>query len=214
MKTLSSFFLFLIFTAVALAQTEESNVQFGFGVGMSRDFPIILTEDFESFTLPIDFANFSFLIRGKNFRIEPSLGYYTYSTEGSTEYYPGETYHSEYSTSNFRIGAVIAYNNSSVESMNFYYGIDVGVILISVSSSSSSPYPYPTNQSTDLSRTDFFIGPAIGGEYMFNRYFSLGGEINVNYISVGNLSDGDDESDTTTWLISSRGAIYVRWYVN
>ena len=212
MKTLSSFFLFLIFTAFALAQAEESNVKFGFGVGVSRDFPILINEDLEILTLPIDFANFSFVIRGKNFRIEPNLGYYTVSTDGSYEDYMGETYHYETSMSNFRIGAVIAYNNSSFESMNFYYGIDVGVILSSVSTSSN--YPYSGNQSNDESKTDFFIGPAIGGEYMFNRYFSLGGEINVNYISIGNYSDGNDETDTTTWMISSRGAIYVRWYVN
>lgn len=212
MKTLSSFLLFLVFTAFAFAQSEESNIQFGFGVGMSRDFPILINEDLEILTLPIDFANFSFVIRGRNFRIEPSLGYYTVSTEGTYEAYPGEPYHYETSMSNFRIGAVIAYNNSSFESMNFYYGIDVGVVLSS--SSSSSSIPNYTNTSNDESKTDFFIGPAIGGEYMFNRYFSLGGEINVNYISVGNYSDGEDESDTTTWLISSRGAIYIRWYVN
>ena len=212
MKTLSSFFLFLLFTAFAIGQTEESNVQFGFGVGMSRNFPILINEDLETLTLPIDFANFSFVIRGRNFRIEPSLGYFTVSNEGSIEGPMGEQYHYETSMSNFRIGAVIAYNNSSFESMNFYYGIDVGVILSSTSSSSN--YPYTSNQSTDRSKTDFFIGPAIGGEYMFNRYFSLGGEITANYVSVGNYSDGDDESDTTTWLISTRGAVYVRWYVN
>ncbi len=42
------------------------------------------------------------------------------------------------------------------------------------------------------SKTDFFIGPAIGGEYMFNKHFSLGGEINLNYISIGHYdSEGE-----------------------
>jgi hypothetical protein len=157
----------------------------------------------EIITLPIDLANFSFIIRGKNFRIEPSLGYFTLSSDYSDGEYSGES-----SMSNFRIGAVIAYNNSSFESMNFYYGIDIGVILSSISGSSNNPYT--GSESIDESKTDFFIGPAIGGEYMFNRYFSLGGEINLNYISVGNYGD----EDATTWLISTRGAVYVRWYVN
>jgi hypothetical protein len=203
MKTIVSTLLFLVMTIFSSAQTEASNVQFGFGVSLTREVPTFAsTEEMDIMTLPIDLANFSLVIKGKNFRIEPSLGYFT----GSSDYSNGQ-YHSESSISNFRIGAVIAYNNSAIESMNFYYGIDIGVILSSLSASSST-----SNESTDESKTDFFVGPAIGGEYMFNRHFSLGGEINLNYISVGNY--GDSEGDNTTWLISTRGAIYVRWYVN
>ena len=201
MKTLLAASLIFLLATFTFAQTEESTVQFGFGVNISREVPTYTSENMQVISLPIDLANFSFVIRGKNFRIEPSLGYFTGSSEGSS----GE-YTSEVSASNFRIGAVIAYNNSSFESMNFYYGIDVGVILSSISSSSSF-----SNESVDESKTDFFIGPAIGGEYMFNRYFSLGGEINLNYISIGNY---DDDNDSTTWLISTRGAVFVRWYVN
>ena len=206
MKTFLVTFLILVLTIFSFPQNEESSVQFGFGVNLSREVPTFTSnEDMEIITLPIDLANFSFVIKGKNFRIEPSLGYFSLSNEGSID-----QYNYDYSASNFRIGAVIAYNNSSFESMNFYYGIDIGVILSSISSSSN----IPNSTSTDMSKTDFFIGPAIGGEYMFNKYFSLGGEINLNYVSVGNYSDGEDESDTTTWLISTRGAVYVRWYVN
>ena len=206
MKTFLVTFLILVLTTFSFPQNQESSVQFGFGVNLSREVPTFTSnEDMEIITLPIDLANFSFVIKGKNFRIEPSLGYFSLSNEGSID-----QYNYDYSASNFRIGAVIAYNNSSFESMNFYYGIDIGVILSSISSSSN----IPNSTSTDMSKTDFFIGPAIGGEYMFNKYFSLGGEINLNYVSVGNYSDGEDESDTTTWLISTRGAVYVRWYVN
>ena len=208
MKTFLVTFLILVLTTFSSAQTEGSSVQFGFGVNISREVPTFTSsETMEIITLPIDLANFTFVIRGKNFRIEPSLGYFT----GSSDYTNGQ-YHSEGSISNFRIGAVIAYNNSSFESMNFYYGIDIGVILSSESGSVNNPYT--GSDSYDRSKTDFFIGPAIGGEYMFNRYFSLGGEINLNYVSVGNYSDGEDEDDSTTWLISTRGAVYVRWYVN
>jgi hypothetical protein len=204
MKTLLATILVSVLTVFSIAQTEDSNVQFGFGVNLSREVPTFTsTQEMDIFTLPIDLANFSFVIKGKNFRIEPSLGYFTGSTDNTSGQYSYES-----SISNFRIGTVIAYNNSSFESMNFYYGIDVGVILSSVSTSSNDPFG--GNQSTDESKTDFFIGPAIGGEYMYNKYFSLGGEINLNYISVGNYGDGD----STTWLISTRGAVYVRWYVN
>jgi len=201
MKTFLVTFLMFVLAAFSFAQTEESSVQFGFGVNLSREVPTFTSsENMETVILPIDLANFSFVIRGKNFRIEPSLGYFYGSSESSSNQFI-----SEISTSNFRLGAVIAYNNSSFESMNFYYGIDIGIILSSISATSSY-----SNESVDESKTDFFIGPAIGGEYMFNRYFSLGGEINLNYVSVGNYGDGD----STTWLLSTRGAVYLRWYVN
>jgi len=203
MKALLATSLIFILTSFSFGQTEDSNVQFGFGVSFTREIPTFAsTEEMDLIILSIDLANFSFIIRGKNFRFEPSLGYFSGSYDNS-----GSQYNYESSVSNFRIGAVIAYNNSSFESMNFYYGIDIGVILSSISYASNDPFG--TSQSVDESKTDFFIGPAIGGEYMFNRYFSLGGEINLNYISLGNYV-----GDSTTWLLSTRGAVYVRWYVN
>jgi hypothetical protein len=104
------------------------------------------------------------------------------------------------------LGTVLAYVNTN-ESLNYYYGIDLGVILTSVSNESSY---LGSTETSDLSKTDFYIGPAIGGEYMFSNNFSLGGEIQVNYISIGNF---DDNSDDSTSAISTRGKIILRWYV-
>ena len=120
--------------------------------------------------------------------------------------YSEPAYTSGRASSNLRLGAVVAFNSDSIESMNFYYGIDFGFIISSYSYTSSS-----SDQSTDDSKTDFFIGPAIGGEYMFNRHFSLGGEINLNYISIGHY---DYEGEASSWAISTRGLIFIRWYVN
>ena len=100
----------------------------------------------------------------------------------------------------------MAYVNTN-ESLNYYFGIDIGVFLISESSETNDNGNTETN---DRSKTDFFFGPAIGGEYMISNNFSLGGEIQVNYISHGNY---DDNSDWSSYAISSRGKIIVRWYV-
>jgi hypothetical protein len=146
-------------------------------------------------------ANFSMSIKGSFFRFEPSLGYFTMSSENSE---PGLTTSS--SSSNIRLGGVLAFNNDPIESVDFYYGVDFGFILSSYSYTSSI-----STASTDKSKTDFFIGPAVGGEYMFNRHFSLGGEINLNYISIGQY---DSDSEPSSWAISTRGLIFLRWYVN
>lgn len=184
----------LLLLFVESAKAQDDRVRVGFGVGFGKDMGIIfIGENFEPLSpvLPVDFANFSVIILSKNFRFEPTFGYYSYSHTSSSG--------SESSSSNFRLGAVLAYANSKA-SMNYYYGIDIGAILSSQSSSS-----------TDRSKTDFYIGPAIGGEYMFSDNFSLGGEIQVNYIKLGNF---DEDSDASTSLVSTRGKIILRWYVN
>ena len=91
MKARSITFLFLVFTIFSFAQTDDSKVLFGFGVSLTREIPTFAsTEEMEIMTLPIDLANFSLVIKGKNFRIEPSLGYFT----GSSDYSNGQ-YHSD-----------------------------------------------------------------------------------------------------------------------
>ena len=205
MKTILTPFLLFTLTVLSYAQTEDNNVQFGFGVSLSSELSMYSVYGeigvYQIITQPINMANFSMIIKGSFFRFEPSIGYYTISSDYSE---PGYGY--EKSNSNIRLGAVLALNNDPIESVDFYYGIDFGFILSSYSRTSSG-----SGESTDESKTDFFIGPAVGGEYMFNKHFSLGGEINLNYISIGHY---DSEGDYASWAISTRGMIFLRWYVN
>jgi hypothetical protein len=205
MKTICTILFSLTLTILSFPQDEENYVQYGFGVSLSSEYSVYnfygYGEQLQIETLPIDMANISMVIKDNYFRVEPSLGYFTKSSD-----YSDGGYSTERSTTNIRIGTVIAFNNANIESMNFYYGVDLGLIL-----SRSSYTSNISSESTDRSKTDFFIGPAVGGEYMFIKYFSLGGEINLNYISIGQYDSG---SGTSEWAISTRGVIYLRWYVN
>lgn len=205
MKILVATLLSLTLTILSFPQAGENDVQFGFGVSLSSELTVYNFyggyEESQIETLPINMANFSMIIKGSFFRFEPSLGYFTMSSDYSNA---GYTY--EKSNSNIRLGAVVAFNNDPIESMNFYYGVDFGFIFSSYSYTSSI-----STESTDESKTDFFIGPAVGGEYMFNKHFSLGGEINLNYISIGHY---DSEGESSSWAFSTRGLIFLRWYIN
>ena len=103
---------------------------------------------------------------------------YSQTVDGTFE----GTYTAEQTISNWRVGAVIAYA-TAIASMKLYYGINIGIIL------SSTSFEMTGEDSEDNSKTDFFVGPAIGGEYMFSDNFSLGGEIQINYISVGQFDE-------------------------
>ncbi len=205
MKTFFIIFFSFTLTILTFSQTEDDNVQFGLGVSLSGQLSVYTDyggpTEYRIIAQPINMANFTIIIKGNFFRFEPSIGYSTLSSDNSSS---GYTY--EQSNSNLRLGAVIAFNDDPIESVNLYYGLNSGFILSSYRYSSSS-----SDGASDNSKTDFFIGPAAGGEYMFNRHFSFGGEINLNYISFGNY---ESESDNSSWAISTRGLIFLRWYVN
>ena len=207
MKLIKSFLCcILLLLSVISAKAQDDPVRIGFGVGFGREFtPVYVYGGFEELsviTLPAEFVDLSVTIRSKNFLFEPTFGY----SSSSYSYTSLSERKNERNFSNLRLGAVLAYVNTN-ESLNYYYGIDLGVILTSVSNESSY---LGSTETSDQSKTDFFIGPAIGGEYMFSNNFSLGGEIQVNYISIGNFND---DSDVSTSAISSRGKIILRWYV-
>jgi hypothetical protein len=185
--------LFIILLSIPLklvsqesAISKNDQMRIGFGVGFGQTNIFGSGGDLASVALPIDFSNFSVVFRKENFRIEPSLGYFSYSSSSDND---------EYSSSNFRIGSIFALA-SSRGSMNYYYGIDIGAVF---------------GSTTDNSWTDFYIGAVTGGEYMFSDNFSLGGEIQLSYISIG--QSGDNDSNRSESFISTKSMVILRWYV-
>jgi len=220
--------LLLLFVVSAKAQDDRTRFGFGVGVGMNSLLGSPGEADFSALSIPASFANFTFVVRGKNFRLEPNFGYFSYSADRdyTRENYFGEgstyTRNQEESSSNFRVGAIIAYA-TAIGSTNLYYGLNIGIILSSASRDIKETFVFngTTETETDsdkASKTDFFVGPAIGGEYMFSENFSLGGEIQINYISLGQfdwkLEEDVTKDDRTTSLITTNAIVMLRWYVN
>ncbi|HEY6437065.1 MAG TPA: hypothetical protein VIY47_10780, partial [Ignavibacteriaceae bacterium] len=105
MKTALTILLTFTLTNLLFSQEEENYVQFGFGVSLSSESNIYNNyygygeESLQIETLPINMANISMIIKDNDFRIEPSLGYFTTSSghsDGAST--------SENSISNIRIG--------------------------------------------------------------------------------------------------------------
>jgi hypothetical protein len=210
--------LLLLFVVSANAQDDRTRFGFGVGVGMNSLLGSPDEGDFSVLSIPASFANFTFVIRGKSFRIEPNFGFFSISQDTDYEEDDGITYKQEMSSSNFRVGAVIAYA-TAIGATNLYYGLNIGIISSSASIDEKwSGYGQSGTESDKGSKTDFAIGGAIGGEYMFSDNFSLGGEIQINYISVGQfdwkLDEGVTKNDVSTSIISTNAIVMLRWYVN
>jgi hypothetical protein len=164
---------------------QEPATRFGVGVSLGKEFMMIdggqLTLfDFPSFYLPI--------VVSPRFRVEPEFGLWRYS--GS-----GDNWDSSYTLLAFGCGIL---GVSERGKGNVYYGARLGLLRTSYS------------DGDDDSKVDFYIGPAVGGEYLFADHLGLGGEAQLNYVHVGQWDDDDDVSES---IIRSRTLIFVRWYL-
>ena len=109
MNHLKSFLcLGLLLLFVISTKAQDDPVRVGFGVGFGQGFSFFGGEELSVITLPIDFADFSVIIRGKNFRFEPTLGYFSVSSSSTSSGYTSES-----SSSNVRLGTVLAYVNTN-----------------------------------------------------------------------------------------------------
>lgn len=188
----ASFIMLLVVTSLygsnfLHAQEERSRIGIGVSIGkevLAGDGMQLTLFDFPSFYLPISLSS--------NFRFEPEIGYYRYS--GSDEDW-------KESNSIFSIGCGIFFMTRKGK-VDIYYGARLGLIITSYSY--ESPW-----WDEEESKTDFYIGPAIGGEYFFTKHLTLGGEIQFNYISMGQWDDGEGSES----VIRTKPLIFVRWYL-
>ena len=188
----ASFIMLLVVTSLYLsnflhAQEERSRIGIGVSIGkevLAADGMQLTLFDFPSFYLPISLSS--------NFRFEPEIGYYRYS--GS-----GEDWKQSYSILSIGCGIFLMTRKGNVD---IYYGARLGLI------STLSSYEYTWSDGEE-SKTDFYVGPAIGGEYFFTKHLTLGGEIQFNYISMGQWDDGEDSES----VIRTKPLIFVRWYL-
>jgi hypothetical protein len=192
MKTfLFIIFIILSFNLVAQQDSIQFKPTFGIGVTFGQDLNMI--SDFELTSYPMTLGNIYFPIYiTPKFRLEPEIGYYRFKNDLNGY---------KYTTSNLRIGvglfSITKYENSIIQ-----IGGRVGIIHTSFS------FSYPIENEED-SKDDFYIGIATGGEYLFSKHISIGGEAQINYISIGSYND---EDEPTLNIISTRALIILRIY--
>jgi|GEM_PF-852069 len=185
-KSRSYLVAFLLST---LAFSRENSPSIGLGVSLGKEFvPTYAYQssrhyynlgmpsvDFPSIYIPITVS--------RSFRIEPEIGFWNYSTLSGT---------SEYRYWILRIGLGMFLLRGK-ERTGYYYGIRSSVNLNSEPAGAGS------------GKTDFFIGPALGGEYLFSKHFSLGGEAQLNFVSY--YTNMNSESS-----LSTKTVLFLRWY--
>lgn len=195
-KLLLSLLAALILAAPAQAQPQGT--KFGIGVSLIQG---VIAPNFEELQFgTVALSNiFVPIILGSNFKLEPEIGFYRLSEDEDTF---------EGTLTQWRFGLGAFYYLPATESVRVYVGPRVGLQLTSLSAEE--------DVELELGETDLTFGLALGGEYFLSDHFSCGGEVQLNYVSLGEPDvevDGvDQDLDVSRSVISNNALILVRWY--
>lgn len=194
--------------ASAQTPTQEGRTQFGVGVNLAPSL-LTLAGSSQGAYLPIGLWNLFFPIRfGRSFKLEPEVGILSVSSEASVS---GTTANSKGTSLRLGVGAFIVMPLGGGATQMY-----VGPRVLLLSTSTSVDYSstgYSSSQSS--SETDWVIGLALGGEHFFSPHFSLGAELQVNYVTFGTPSytpsSGQQPSESRS-LIGTNGLLLLRAY--
>lgn len=201
--------ILLLFCA-AIGRAQEPGTQVGIGISLDPTRLFLAGSNFYSNVLtPV---NIYVPIGGPQFRFEPEIGYFSYSYESSLAQSKSEN-----DASIFHVGGGVFYVISTNTPVRVYVGPRVGFNFVSSKSSSSTQFG---SYSSESSETDFTIGMNVGGEYLLGPQFSVGGEAQLNYISLGKPEvttspaqpvTGSD-ADVKRHIINSNVLFFFRWF--
>lgn len=185
---------------------RSSNVQIGIGASVNVSSIFTLSGGSSSIIYPIGFMNILIPISFQKFRLEPELGIYAITNERT---FSGET--STDKSSIMRLGLAAHYVHAFGDQSQVYVGPRFALYM---SNSTNEDTGSPTEES---SWTDMLIGASVGGEYLFTKHFSLGAEVQLNYISHGDPEETPAptfDSEESGSIISNNATLILRWYFN
>ena len=190
-----------ILTIAATADAQERGVTFGIGTSLN---PTAIG-DGELVLLPVGLGNLYFpLIIGSSFKLEPEFGLLRLS-EKTTD--PS----SESSATLTRLGIGAFWITPIRESFRAYVGPRVGIVRSSESSR------FGTEPERKVTQTNLVLELATGGEYLFSPHFSLGGEVRLGYINVGERkvtpAPPPTPFDRSASILTTNALILLRWYL-
>jgi hypothetical protein len=203
-RTVRNTVLALAFLASTVAAQSGDGARVGLGVALN---PIALGEfDGDLGVLPLGLGNFTVPIRvGDRLRLEPEFGILRAHSEFSGSGFSGESQQTI-----LRYGLGVHFLRTGTDNFRTYIGPRVGFIRHSNRQESSG------SAANETKRTDHYLGVAVGGEYWFTPHFSLGAEVQVNRVGLGDEESTNQPPPSGSFsssFIANNGVIAVRFYL-
>jgi hypothetical protein len=190
----------------AVAQTTPAP-RFGFGVSIGPA-TVLLADAGGSYPSEQFLSGFYASITGTTFKLEPEVAV---SRIKATEEAGNYTYEQSYMA--MRLGAGL-FRMSPIGQTVLYFGGRTGVILESVSQEYDSDFA-GEGDSEHNSRTNFYVGPAVGAEHFLGKNFSIGAEGQLVFTFFGDYSGNGEfaeDAETSFTSIDNRVLLFLRWY--
>ena len=172
------------------------------------------------FYVPINVTN--------RFRLEPSIGIFSMSSSTASTQGGGYPQTITNDASVITLGIRGTYNSFLSNSLMLYYGPRFEFDIVSSTYEDLYYSNYPSTNSkydnkTITSETDITFGAVIGVEYFPIRKFSVGGEINLNYVIFGNPNVTNNNyptpaapstytSERDQYTLYTGALFFLRWY--
>jgi hypothetical protein len=160
---------------------------------MSDPVPEIKTVDFPSIYIPIRIA--------PNIRVEPEIGFFRYSVESVTD--------QTFTLLLYGAGVFFLQNIGAVD---LSWGVRFNLM-------NETYHVSGAGVDQTVKRKDTIYGPALGGEYFFTPNLSLGGEVQFNLMTLGELkfegdgaNAGEDNEKVKSKIMRTKPLVFVRWY--
>ena len=190
--------------AASAAQAQVPAHAVGIGVSLNPS-AFVMSSGQTTTILPVGFGDiFIPIIAGPHLKIEPEFGIWRTSSS-----YSSNGYSSSSTGTLLRVGAGVFRLVRVGGGTALYVGPRVAMIRSSSSDTFTGGTPSSSHQ------TDWLFGLAIGGEHFFSPHFSLGGEVQLNYIKIGEEVDDQDPNTGPTpsnHMITNNGLIFIRLY--
>ncbi|TNE72953.1 hypothetical protein EP331_05810 [bacterium] len=175
--------------------THSAFAQFGIGVGVASSGSIITNSTTLDSEVNLAPASAYFIYKLNQLRLEGEFGLFSINSTDSED----DSY--EVTLAGYTIGIGAFYTKKNVNT-DFYAGARLGKIF------QSETYKDDYYDDEDK-RNDTFIAPTIGFEYIFDSNFAMGGEIQLNYLLIGNYNSEDTSENTIT---RTRSIFFIRYY--
>jgi hypothetical protein len=186
---------------------RASNVKVGVGASVNASSIVTFNLVNANVVFPVGFMNILVPISFSHFRLEPEFGDFAMTSEVKSS---SITVTERQGI--IRMGLAAHYIHNFGDLSQFYVGPRFAVFMVNSSSGASNN---PNDEET--SWTDVLIGASLGGEYLFSKHFSIGAEVQMNYISHGDPEVKPEPSlkqEESGSILSNNAALIVRWYFN
>lgn len=197
-------FSFLVLCAFLPVQAQQSGFRAGLGIALN---PAAIVVNNTDMFLPVGLMNFYIPLQLEpHLRLEPEIGILTID-DAIQEQQDRQENTWQY----VRFGMGVFYMWETADVTRVYIGPRAGFLWYTVSRTTQAE----TSGTLSARQSSWYAGLCAGGEYFLSTHFSLGAELQLNYVSIGNAEQTPAPTVpavTNRRIVTNNGLVSIRFY--